>query len=113
MTRPEARRQAAACQKAAKRFNMTHESLENALLEARKQERQKAIGHAVRHYSLALAMVLMDKWGFRGKNLKTVLVQIGDLYDSMERGHVSAGDIAKTILEEEGLDLSRRIAAKR
>ena len=66
MTRAEARRLARASQKAGKQFNMTHESLENALLEARRQERQKAIGHAVNYYSLTLAMVLMDKWGFRG-----------------------------------------------
>ena len=112
MQRAEERRKAKASQKAGKQFNMTNESLENTLNDARKQERQKAIEHAVRHYSLALAMVLMDKWGFRDKNLKTVLLQIGDLYDSMDRGFVNADDIRKTILEEEGLDLSRRITAK-
>ena len=114
MTRAEARRGAKESRKAGKLFNMTRESLENTLQEARKQERQKAIEHAVDHYSLALANVLMDKWGFTEKNgnLSAVLAQIGDLYDSIERGYVNAEDIRKTILKEEGLDLGRRITAK-
>ena len=114
MTRAEARRKAKESHKAGKVYQMTHESLENTILEARKQERVKAIGHAVDHYSLALTMVLMDKWGFTEKNgnLSAILAQIGDLYDSIERGYVNAEDIRKTILEEEGLDLGRRIIAK-
>ena len=114
MTRAEARRKAKESQKAGKVYQMTQESLENTILEARKQERLKAIRHAVDHYSLALANVLMDKWGFTEKNgnLSAILAQIGDLYDSIERGYVNAGDIRKTILEEEGLDLGRRITAK-
>ena len=112
MQRAEERRKAKASHKAGKQFHMTHESLENSLREARNQERQKAIEHAVKHFPLALAMVLMDKWGFKGKNLKTVLLQIGDLYDSMSTGYVSAEDVRATILKEEGLDLNKRITSK-
>ena len=112
MTRAEIRRRAKASTKTAKTLNMTLESLENTLQEARNQERQKAINYSVRHFTSALAIVLHDKWGFKHDTLKLALLQIGDTYDSICKGYLSDADIRATILAETGLDLNKRISAE-
>ena len=112
MSRAEMRRKAKAHAKTAKTLNMTPESLEKSLQEARNQERQKALVYAVRHYTSALAIVLHDKWGFRHDTLKLALLQIGDTYDSICKGYLSDSDIRATILAETGLDLNKRISVE-
>ena len=112
MTRAEMRRQAKAHAKTTKTLNMTPESLENTLQEARNQERQRAIDYSVKHFTSALAIVLHDKWDFRHDNLKLALLQIGDTYDSICKGYLNDADIRATILEETGLDLDKPITSK-
>ena len=112
MPRAEIRRQAKADSQATKKFNMTFESFENTLKEARNQERQRAIDYSVRHFTSALAIVLHDKWGFGHETLKLALLQIGDTYDSICKGYLNDSDIRATILKETGLDLDRRISAE-
>ena len=107
--RPGARRKARESAKSAKTLNMTRESLENSLRAARSAERAKALEYAVRHYTTALAIVLLDKWEFGREELKTALLQIGDMYDSIARGFVDDRDIRAGILAETGLDLDRKI----
>ena len=112
MSRADERRKSRASEKATKQFNMTFESLENTLREARNQERQKAIDYSVRHFTSALAIVLHDKWGFGHDTLKLALLQIGDTYDSICKGYLSDVDIRAAILAETGLDLDKPITSK-
>ena len=111
MSRAEMRRKTKAHVKTTKTLNMTHDSLEKSLQEARNQERQKAIDYSVKHFTSALAIVLHDKWGFRHDTLKLALLQIGDTYDSICKGYLNDTDIRTTILKETGLDLNRRISS--
>ena len=112
MTRAEMRRQAKASEKASKQFNMTLESFENSLQQAREQSRQISSEYAVKHFSTALAIVLHDKWDFKRDNLKSALLQIADMYDSISRGYVNDSDIRAVILAETGLDLDKPITSK-
>ena len=113
MTRAEMRRQAKTQVKTIKTLNMTPESLEKSMQEARNQERQRAIDYSVKHFTSALAIVLHDKWGFKHDTLKLALLQIADMYDSISRGYVNDSDIRATILKETGLDLDRRISSNK
>ena len=113
MSRAEMRRQAKAHAKTTKTLNMTPESLEKSLQEARNQERQRAIDYSVRHFTSALAIVLHDKWGFGHETLKLALLQIGDTYDSICKGFLNDADIRATILKETGLDLDKRISSNK
>ena len=112
MTRAEIRRKAKAHAKTTKTLNMTPESLEKSLQEARNQERQKAIDYSVKHFTSALAIVLHDKWGFGHDTLKMALLQIGDAYDSICKGYLNDKDIRTTIFKETGLDLDKLITSK-
>lgn len=64
------------------------------------QDIQIIIREAVNLYSVVMAMVLRDKWGFGKKRLARFLGQVDDLFDSIEKGYVSLEDCKKVLLEE-------------
>ena len=62
--------------------------------------KQESIKQAVKLYSVAVAMVLHDKWGFGKVRLQRFLNQAQNLFDSIEKGYVSLDDCEKILLEE-------------
>lgn len=86
--------------KSSRSFNMTVESLENALTAAREDERKNMRNFMTSFYSACVGMVLHDKWGFGHDRLSKIFKQIDELYDGIISGYVSIDDIRKALLEE-------------
>ena len=99
--------------KSEKHFNMTVDSLNAAIDTARKEERERVFDFVQGYYSAVLATILHDKWDFDEKDLRKVLVEIADLYDSLMKGYVDVKDLRKTLLEETNIDLTKRILIER
>lgn len=67
--------------------------------------KQESIRQAVELYSVAVAMVLRDKWGFGKVRLERFLGQVQYLFDSIEKDYVSLEDCKQTLLEECGIEI--------
>lgn len=70
-----------------------------------KQGYEKGIQDTVRDYSAVVMLVLKDKFDFDVKELMLVTQHINEMFDSVCCGYVSLEDIAKTLEEENALEL--------
>ena len=103
--RAEQRRQQKEVEKSTKSFNMTAATLETALTEAAKRERDRVIKKVVHDMNVVMAMVVHDKLGFGATRLKRFLSDIMDIYDSIERGYINTAEMEKCLFEETGIEI--------
>ena len=67
--------------------------------------KKESINQTVRFYSLAMAMVLHDKWGFGEIRLKRFLDQTQEMFDAINEGYLDFNDIHKVLLDECKVDI--------
>lgn len=64
---------------------------------------KQAVNRATADYSVIMAMVLHDKWGFGPVRLQRFLDQVQDLADSINTDYVSIEDCRKVLEAECGV----------
>ena len=62
--------------------------------------KQKSIKFTVEMYSVAVAMVLRDKYGFGEVRMKRIMKEITEQFEMITEGYVSLDDMKKVLLEE-------------
>jgi hypothetical protein len=83
------------------RRQLQREGISQAVLEqVLQKERIKAINYTVHVYGVIVANVLADKYDFTGDEVKRVLGEVTNLYDSMSKGYVSVDEIEAQMKEE-------------
>lgn len=66
---------------------------------------QKGIRFAIKNYSAALMLCLKDKFDFTTEQLEQAAMHINETFDSICEGYLSLDDIAKTLKEENDINL--------
>lgn len=62
--------------------------------------KQESIKFTVEMYSVAVAMVLRDKYGFGEVRMKRIMKEITEQFEMITEGYVSLDDMKKVLLEE-------------
>lgn len=62
--------------------------------------KQTSVHFTVSAYSVAVATVLHDKFGFGEVRLKRAMAHIEDTFDSINKGYAKIDDLKKVILDE-------------
>lgn len=68
-----------------------------------KRTRESTIEKTAELYSVAVAMVLRDKWGFGQKRLQRFMKQLEDMFDSLDKEYVSFDDCKEVLYKECGI----------
>ena len=81
------------------------EMLKSAARAGAAAERERIIRVIVHQYSVVMATIMHDKYGFDGKKLLVMLDYVNDLWDSIIRDYVTVGDLEECLKEETGLEV--------
>ena len=75
------------------------------LLKAKHSGIELGVTTTVRNYSGVLLLCLKDKFGFTKEQLQEAARHINDTFDAINEGYLSLDDIAKTLKEEDDIDI--------
>lgn len=68
-------------------------------------ERLNGINFATSGIFAALVLTLHDKWEWHQGEIKLLLEQVSEQFDSINEGYLSLEDVKRTVLEEVGIDI--------
>lgn len=87
------------------RTNLTNGGRHSKYILAREQGFQEGKNFAIKNYSAVLLLCLKDKFDFTTEQLQEIAVHVNNTFDSVCEGYLSLEDIAKTLKEENDINL--------